>query len=195
MDSEHSPADLASLKDSSDEDVLVALRQGQMSALDVLYDRYAKQVYSLAYRFLASAEESEDLTQEVFLALLQKNTYQRDRGSLKTFLLTLTRSRAIDKIRYQGSRHRFLQRWQRLSMADQATAPPLEGVSVNEQSVRLREALSDLSDSEQEILKIAYFEGMSQTEIAKRLNLPLGTVKSRSRQALSKLRQRLHPFQ
>jgi RNA polymerase sigma-70 factor, ECF subfamily len=195
MDSEFSSPDIATLKRSSDEDVLAALREGQISALDVLYDRYAKQVYSLAYKILASAEEAEDITQEVFLVLLQKNTYQSNRGALKAFLITLARSRAIDKLRHQGTRHRFLQRWKRLSAADQETSPPLEDVSMNEQSLLLQQALSGLSDSEREILEIAYYEGMSQAAIAKRLNLPLGTVKSRSRQALNKLRQRLQNLQ
>ncbi|MBD2464450.1 sigma-70 family RNA polymerase sigma factor [Oscillatoria sp. FACHB-1407] len=191
MASEFPSPDIATLKRSSDEDVLVALREGRMSALDVLYDRYAKQVYSLAYRILASTEEAEDITQEVFLTLWQKDTYQSSRGSLKTFLITLTRSRSIDRLRHQGTRHRFLQRWQRLSASEQETAPPLDDVSVNEQSHLLQEALTVLSDSEREILEIAYYEGISQTEIAKRLNLPLGTVKSRSRQGLNKLRQHL----
>jgi len=110
-------------------------------------------------------------------------------------LLTLTRSRAIDKLRHHGSRSRFLQRWQRLSHGEQETSPPLEDVSVDERSILLQQALSSLSQSEREILEIAYYEGRSQAEIAKRLNLPLGTVKSRSRQALTKLRQRLQHLQ
>lgn len=165
-----------------------------MSALQVLYDRYAKQIYSLAYKILANSEEAEDVTQEVFLTLWQKDTYQSDRGSLKTFLITLARSRSIDKLRNQGTRHRFLQRWQHLSVAEQAAAP-LETVSGDERSLLLQRALLDLSDSERAILEIAYYEGVSQAEIAKRLNLPLGTVKSRSRQALKKLRQHLHSLQ
>lgn len=195
MDSKFSSPDTATLKHQSDEEVLAALRGGRISALDVLYDRHAKQVYSLAYKILASTEEAEDITQEVFLSLWQKDTYQSTRGSLKTFLITLTRSRSLDRLRRQGTRHRFLQRWQRLSASDQETSPPLEEISVSEQSHLLQQALSVLSDSEREILEIAYHEGISQTEIAKRLNLPLGTVKSRSRQGLNKLRQHLKNLQ
>lgn len=181
------------LKHSSDIEVLAALRSGQIHALDVLYDRYAKQVYGLAYRILASTEEAEDITQEVFLSLWQKDSYQSDRGSLKVFLITLTRSRSIDKLRSQGTRDRFLQRWQRLSASEQE-ATPLEKMSRSEQSDFLQQALADLSNREREILEIAYCEEISHTEVAKRLNLPLGTVKSRFRQALSKLRQRLQNF-
>lgn len=192
MDSEFSSPDTVTLNHLSDEDVLAALREGRVNALDVLYDRYAKQVYSLAYKILANSEEAEDITQEVFLSLWQKDVYQNARGSLKAFLITLTRSRSIDKLRSQGTRHRFLQRWQRLAASEQeTTSPPLDSMSVNEQSRLLHQALADLSDSERKILEIAYYEEASQSEIAKRLNLPLGTVKSRSRQGLNKLRQRL----
>jgi len=179
------------MQNSSDEDVLAALQAGQMSALDVLYGRYAKQVYSLAYRILNNSEEAEDVTQEVFLALMKKNVYQSTRGSIKSFLTTMARSRSIDKLRHQTSRQHFVQRWQRLSAADHETSPPLEEVWVNERLSLIQQALSELSDSEREILEIAYYEGRTQAEIAQQLGLPLGTVKSRSRQALIKLRQRL----
>jgi RNA polymerase sigma-70 factor, ECF subfamily len=192
MDSELSSPDTTTLRRSPDEDVLAALREGRVNALDVLYDRYAKQVYSLAYRILGNSEEAEDITQEIFLTLWKKDAYQTTRGSLKAFLVTLTRSRSIDKLRSQGTRHRFLQRWQRLSESEQeTTSPPLDTLSLSEESRLLHQALADLSDSERKILEIAYYEEASQAEIAKRLNLPLGTVKSRSRQGLNKLRQRL----
>ena len=138
---------------------------------------------------MGNSEEAEDLTQDVFLTFWQKDTYQSSRGTLKTFLTTLTRSRAIDRLRAQGTRYRFLQRWQRIS--DQATIPLIETLAMSEQSDQVRSALAFLSESERQILEIAYYEGLSQSEIAARLNLPLGTVKTRSRQGLIKLRQRL----
>jgi RNA polymerase sigma-70 factor (ECF subfamily) len=191
MDSETSSSDLATLTHLSDGEILAALRDGRLNAIDVLYDRYAKQVYSLAYKILANSEEAEDITQDVFLTLWQRDAYQSTRGSLKAFLTTLTRSRSIDKLRSQGSRSRFLQRWQRLSASEPEILPPLDHLAGHEQAHLLRQALECLSSNEREILEIAYYEGVSQTEISKRLNLPLGTVKSRSRQGLSKLRQHL----
>lgn len=191
MDSETSSSDLATLTHLSDGEVLAALRDGRLHAIDVLYDRYAKQVYSLAYKILANSEEAEDITQDVFLTLWQHDAYQSTRGSLKAFLTTLTRSRQVDKLRSQGSRYRFLQRWQRLSASEQETSPPLDHLARHEQAHFLQQALECLSSSEREILEIAYYEGASQTEISKRLNLPLGTVKSRARQGLSKLRHHL----
>jgi RNA polymerase sigma-70 factor, ECF subfamily len=189
MASDFSPSDPSTLRQLPDEDVLAALRGGHPQALDVFYDRYANLVYGLAYRILGNTEEAEDITQDVFLTFWQKDAYQPSRGTLKTFLATLTRSRAIDKIRAQGTRSRFLQRWQRLS--DHQTTSLIEEVAMSEQSESVRNALTFLSESERKILEIAYYEGLSQSEIAKRLNLPLGTVKSRSRQGLIKLRQRL----
>jgi RNA polymerase sigma-70 factor, ECF subfamily len=95
--------DLATLKQCSDEDVLVALRSGQVQALEIFYDRYAQLIYSLAYRILDNAEEAEDVTQDVFLTFWHKDAYQNSRGSLKTFLTTLARSKSIDKLRVQGT--------------------------------------------------------------------------------------------
>ncbi|MBD2777120.1 sigma-70 family RNA polymerase sigma factor [Iningainema tapete] len=184
-----SSPEISTLKSLSDEDVLAALREGRVHALNVLYDRYARLVYSLAYRILGSTEEAEDVTQDVFLTFWQKDAYQSSKGTLKTFLTTMTRSRSIDKLRAQGTRNRFLQKWQHLS--NQETSPLLDDIAQTEQSQILRQALADLSEGEREILEIAYYEGLSQSEIAKRLNLPLGTVKTRSRQGLIKLRQRL----
>lgn len=194
MAPDFSSPEITTLKCLSDEDVLAALREGRVYALDILYDRYAKLLYSLAFKILGNSEEAEDVTQEVFLTFWQKDAYQSSRGTLKSFLAAMVRSRSIDKLRAQGTRNRFLQKWQRLSQPEQATSPLIEDIARNEQSHLVRQALSELSDSEREILEIAYYQGLSQSEIAERLNLPLGTVKSRSRQGLIKLRQRLqHP--
>ena len=181
-----------SLEHLSDDDLWTVLQEGNLVALDVLYGRYSVQAYSLAYKILANRDEAEDVTQEVFVTLWQKNSYQPSRGSFKSFLMTLVRSRSIDRIRRRGSRHRFLQRWQRASSMHQHTPLPLEEVSHNEQAQLVQEALSSLSTKEREVLEIAYYKGASQSQIAKQLNIPLGTVKSRSRKALKKLRQRLH---
>ena len=181
-----------SLDHLSDEELWTVLQGGNLVALDVLYGRYSVQSYSLAYKILANRDEAEDITQEVFVTLWQRNSYRPDRGSLKTFLMTLVRSRSIDKVRRRGSRHRFLQRWQRVSGSQQNTPAPMDAVSHDERAQLVQDALSSLSTSEREVLEVAYYKGASQSQIAKQLNIPLGTVKSRSRKALKKLRQRLH---
>lgn len=175
---------------SSDLDLLIALGNGQVNALGSLYDRYSRLVYGLAYKILGNSEEAEDITQEVFLTLWRRNAYNPSRGSLSSFLTTMTRSRSIDKLRSRGTKLRFIQRWQGM-VKNEAVATPLDRAAIGERSQLVRDAMSQLPESERLILEIAYYEGLSQSEIAKRLNIPLGTVKTRSRQGLLKLRQTL----
>lgn len=193
MDSE-SPAlrpNAALPSDASDVDLLCALRTGQTLALGVLYDRYSRLIFSLAFKILANPEEAEDVTQEIFLALWQRDAYNPSRGSLSSFLTTMTRSRAIDKLRSRGTKYRFLQRWEGITRSEGAMATPLEQASMGERSQIIRVALEQLPPNERQVLEIAYYEGLSQSEIAQRLSIPLGTVKTRSRQGLLKLRQAL----
>ncbi|NJN85079.1 MAG: sigma-70 family RNA polymerase sigma factor [Leptolyngbyaceae cyanobacterium SL_7_1] len=189
----HPPTPESTDSSQSDQDLLHDLRNGRVDALGKLYDRYSKLVYGLAFRVLGNSEEAEDITQEVFLALWRRDGYDPKRGSLNNFLMTMTRSRSIDKLRSRGAGLRALQRIQG-TVRSEWTAPPLEQVSIQERSQRVREALAQLSDNERQVLEIAYYEGLSQSEIAKRLDTPLGTVKTRSRQALLKLRQTLQDY-
>ena len=191
--SSDSPA-LKTSASTSDLEMLSAMSQGQVKALGVLYDRYARLVYSIAYRILNSAEEAEDITQDVFLTLWRRNTYDPARGSLSSFLTTLTRSRAIDRLRSKSARLRVVQRLQGIVRSESGSPSPLDRASMGERSDLIRSALSQLSESERQVLEIAYYEGLSQSEIAQRLNIPLGTVKSRSRQGLLKLRQTLQDY-
>ena len=197
MDSQSSapPSDAVALSpDLSDIDLLLVLRRGQTQALGMLYDRYSRLVYSLAFKILANAEEAEDVTQEIFVSLWQRNAYNPERGSLSSFLTTMTRSRSIDKLRSRGSRYRLLQRWEGITRSDTVTATPLEQVSMGERSQIIRAALDKLPPNERQVLEIAYYEGLSQSEIAEHLHIPLGTVKTRSRQGLLKLRQALQNY-
>jgi RNA polymerase sigma-70 factor (ECF subfamily) len=172
-------------------DLLQAMQQGQTEALGMLYDRYARLVYGLALRILENPQEAEDLTQDIFLSLYHRNTYDPKRGALSSFLTTLTRSRAIDKLRSRGTRFRFLERWKGVIRDETTSVSPMEQVSTLERSQQVREALAQLPETERQVLEVAYYEGLSQSEIAKRLNIPLGTAKTRSRQGLLKLRRLL----
>lgn len=188
-------SDSSALKplNASDLEVMTAMAQGQVNALGILYDRYARLVYSIAYKILENSEEAEDITQDVFLTLWRRNTYDPKRGSLSSFLTTMTRSRAIDKIRSKGARLRVVQKLQGI-VRSEASPSLLDQASVGERSELIRGALSQLSESERQVLEIAYYEGLSQSEIAQRLAIPLGTVKTRSRQGLLKLRQTLQDY-
>jgi RNA polymerase sigma-70 factor (ECF subfamily) len=172
----------------------IALKERQVDALGELYDRYARLVYGLAFKILRNLEEAEDITQEVFLTLWYRHAYDPARGSLSSFLVTITRSRAIDRLRSCSTRRKFLQRWAGAVKAESISALPLDQASFNERWQRVRDALAQLPETERQVLEIAYYEGLSQSEIAKRLNTPLGTVKTRSRQGLMRLRQALQGY-
>ncbi len=178
----------------SDPELMEALKAGQSTALGVLYDRYAGLVYGLALKIMANATDAEDLTQEIFVTLWRKPSYDARRGSLSSFLCLLTRSRAIDRLRSKSSNQRFLERWQPILTADNVTPPPFEQVSIEERRQVVQEALSQLPENQRQILELLYYQGLSQTEISRQLGIPLGTVKTRSRQALFKLRGSLQPL-
>jgi RNA polymerase sigma-70 factor, ECF subfamily len=184
----------ASSSSSTDAELYLALKAGRKSALGVLYDRYGKLVYGLALKILNDPQEAEDLAQEVFLRLWRDRSYNPERGSMSSFLATVTRSRSIDKIRSRKSSLKFLDRWSKTMSAETFPNAPFEQASFAERSQQVRIALAQLSQEQRQVLELVYYEGMSQSEIAQQLNIPLGTVKTRSRLGLLKLRQSLEDF-
>jgi RNA polymerase sigma-70 factor (ECF subfamily) len=174
---------------ASDAEVLAAMATGQREALGILYDRYAPLVYAIALKVLTHPEDAEDLTHEIFLTLYRRNTYDPQRGSLNSFLTTLTRSRALDKLRSRGSKHRLLQRWKQVLLGGAPSPSPLEQADLDDRSQQVKNALAQLSPQERQVLEVAYYEGLSQSELAARFGIPLGTIKTRSRQGLLKLRK------
>jgi RNA polymerase sigma-70 factor (ECF subfamily) len=175
---------------TSDSELLHAVAHGDEVALASLYDRYRLILFGLILRILHSRPEAEDVLQDVFIQVW-KNAASFDdaRGRPFTWLVTLARSRAIDRLRALGSRQR---------VADEAMQAAPESVSdseadalQSEQRVVVRDALKELPAEQREALVLAYFEGLTQTEIAARLNAPLGTVKTRMRSGMIKLRELL----
>jgi RNA polymerase sigma-70 factor, ECF subfamily len=183
--------DTAALSQQSDAEVFLALQSGQLEALGILYDRHAALVYGAALYSLKRPQEAEDLTQDIFLSLAKGSSYHPSRGTLRTFLTVLTRSRAIDRLRSRSK----LRQHTHSNLIDTATPNfPAEHIVQVERSHEVQTALSQLPESEQQVLKLAYYEGLSQSEIASQLELSLGTVKSRARRGLIKLRQMLEDF-
>ncbi len=176
----------------SDAELFRALKAGQISALGTLYDRHAALVYGLALKVLSAPVEAEDLTQDIFLSLAS-SSFDPKRGSLRTFLAVLTRSRAIDRIRSYGSATTALKRLIP-NFTETVETNSVEQVSQIEQSEEVRVALTQLSSEQQQILKMAYYDGLSQSEIATQLAIPLGTVKARARRGLLKLREALTDY-
>jgi RNA polymerase sigma-70 factor, ECF subfamily len=177
------------LTDESDLHVLKVLQQGNTTALGILYDRYGTAVYRLALRMLSNSTEAEDLTQEVFLAFWRGvDKYDADRGTLLVFLLTITRSRALNRLKQQQSQQNLSQRVGTYLPTTERN-PGIEAVTLTELRERMSAALAQLPTTQQQVLEMGYYQGKSQSEIAQELELPLGTVKTRSRQGLLKLRQ------
>ena len=191
MSSERPSNNNLNLLQKTDPELFLLLQQGQTEVLAILYDRHAALVYGIALQLFKNTTEAEDLTQDIFLKLASDRSYDPQRGSLRTFLAILTRCRAMDRLRAQTRLQKQLQK-QALDQKSQVNSTvPIEELSQVERSQEVIEALARLSSREQEILKMAYFEGLTQSEIATKLDTALGTVKSRSRRGLLKLRQAL----
>jgi RNA polymerase sigma-70 factor (ECF subfamily) len=175
---------------TTDLEVLRAIAGGDEQALSALYDRYRLILFGLILRILHSQQEAEDVLQEVFLQVWRRaSDFDETRGRPFTWLVTLARSRAIDRLRSLGSRERTAQEAARAipeSISDAA-----EDAVKSEQGEIVRRALGELPEEQRKTLLLAYFEGLTQTEIAERLNTPLGTIKTRMRSGMIKLRELL----
>lgn len=173
----------------SDEALLRAVTS-DAGAIGPLYDRYARLVYGLARAVLQSDTEAQDLVQEVFMTLCEQHTYDQHRGNVAAYLTMVTRTRAIDRVRRRSRRVRLLRDWWHATPS-MPLHTPHERLSTAQSSARVRAALSDLSDNERRAIELAYFQGLSQTEIAAELATPLGTVKSWCRRGLLALKDSL----
>lgn len=161
---------------------------GDASALGELYDAHARSVYSLALRILGDSSDAEEVVQDVFTqAWRQAARYDPRRATIIGWLLMMTRSRSLDRLR---ARHARPDRTIATPLPDLASADPgQEADALTAEDVeRVRVALNRLGDAARAPIELAYYEGLSQSAIAERLGQPLGTVKTRMRTALSQLR-------
>lgn len=180
-----------------DSALMARVRQRDTEALRALYDRHSSMVHGLGLRILRDPTEAEDLVQDVFLHLWRRaELFDGDRGQFVGWLVSLTRNRAIDRLRARRTRERKGDEYE----AEVAAAPAPRGADPNETAyvTELREAvvraLSDLPEPQRTALELAYFGGLSHSEIAEHLAAPLGTVKARIRQGMIGLRDLLGDF-
>lgn len=174
-------------EDEADIELLHAVARGEEPAFISLYDRYSSILLGLLLRILHSRAESEDVLQDVFLQVWQQaRAFDASRGRPFTWLVTLARSRAIDRLRLLDSRHRTATR--ATEEVPEIVQKGVDDVAISSELGELvRGALDDLPDEQRRTLVLAYLEGLSQSEIAARLGQPLGTVKTRTRAGLLKL--------
>lgn len=174
----------------SDTELLHAIAGGDEAALSFLYDRYRLILFGLLMRVLKSREEAEDVLQEVFLQVWRRAAdFNEQRGRPFTWLVTVARSRAIDRLRSLAAR-------ERVAVASATDSPETFSDAItdafsSERRGLINKALAQLPDEQKRALMLAYFEGLTQSEIAKRLGAPLGTVKTRMRAGMIKLRELL----
>lgn len=171
----------------ADEDLMPLVGCGDAAAFAALYDRHGRAAYALAHRMMGEKQAAEDLVQDAFLKVWHSaGGYRAGRGSVRTWILSIVRNRSIDQIRSLASHRRTREKIQ----AETPSSQPSEAFTEtwrNSLRDQVREALNTLPPEQLEILDLAYFSGYTQVEIAHMLDLPLATVKGRTRLGLKKL--------
>ncbi|MGA2010961.1 MAG: sigma-70 family RNA polymerase sigma factor [Solirubrobacteraceae bacterium] len=171
-----------------DRALMLRVRAGDLDAFEEIYDRYADAAFGLALRVTGRTRSAEEVTQDAFLSLWRAaRSYDRARGSVRTWLLTMVRNRSIDAIRHEAPHERNLGiddvLIERLPSADSVE----DDVADREEARYARSLLAGLPGEQREVIELAYFRGLTQAEIAARIEVPLGTVKGRQRLALEKM--------
>lgn len=173
-------------------ELVAAMGRGSFDALAVLYDRYSPMLMALAVRVLRDPAEAEEILQEAFLqAWRQAKRYDPARSSVVTWLVLLTRSRAIDRRRSRRVAEHTLTAMRDERASDHTSPTDVREALLQERRSRLREELARLSGAQREVLELAFFRGLTQREIAEETGTPLGAIKTRSLLAMKKLREGL----
>ena len=181
-----------------DEQLVSLIVQQDQGGLGALYDRYGKAVFGLAYNLLGDAGQTEEVVQEVFLRVwLRASTYRPERGRLQTWIMSMAHHRAIDELRKRRRQRDILETEARLILMDSRAQEDTAAKEAEqrEESGIVRKALESLPEEQRQVIRMSYYEGYSQSEIAELLQHPLGTVKTRMRLGMQKLKTALASFQ
>lgn len=179
-----------------DDEILTRVGRGDEDGLSLLYDRYARVVYSLVLRMVQNRQVAEELTQEVFVRVWQQaGAFQKERGRFTSWMFGIAHNLAIDELRRRKARpHQVYDdpgaARSMLDVTDVTSAPEDQALNGIRREYVV-EALSQLPESQREVLELSYFEGMTQSQIAERQGEPLGTIKTRTRLGLQRLRNNL----
>ena len=173
------------------------LLQGNVEAFRQFFRKRSPEVVALCTRILGNPQDAEDVTADVFFEVWSKrDRFDATRGSLRTYVLMLARSRAIDLYRSKAKeRSRTEPTYQQTTVVDGANDTAERGIAMQELQHFASEAIGSLADQERNAIELSFYEGLSHSQIAARLDSPLGTVKSHIRRGLSKLRQKLSEWE
>jgi RNA polymerase sigma-70 factor (ECF subfamily) len=175
-------------------DLLVRIARQDRRAFEDLFARYSGILYATALKFLKDDADAQDVVQDVFIQIWDKaKLYDPAKGKPLTWALTLTRNRSIDRIRSIQRRSRLRDDFEKESAVDESgiLREALSGVDASDTAKILRDVVGQLPAPQRTVIQLAYFEGLTHTEIADRLGEPLGTIKARARRALMKLKTSL----
>jgi RNA polymerase sigma-70 factor (ECF subfamily) len=177
----------------ADADLLERMRDGDEAALEALYRRYGGLVYTLTLRIVSDPDLAREVLQDTFLrAWNGSEAYDPERGRVAWWLMGIARNRAIDLLRSKSHHARLREREPLREGAHELSVPDPQDMLLVRRAVG--EALLGLSTVQREAIELAYYAGLTQAEIARELGQPLGTVKSRTREAMDRLRQALRPL-
>jgi RNA polymerase sigma-70 factor, ECF subfamily len=173
-------------------DLLIRLVAGDVRAFEVIYDRHSAQVFGLALHITRRRGAAEEATQDAFLTLWRTaDRYDTSRGTLKAWLLSIVRNRSIDYLRREGRHARCLEIDDASVGRLEATERTDEQAITHEESREARQLVTGLPIEQRQVIELGYFTGLTQTEIAADIGVPLGTVKGRQRLGLTKMRRAL----
>jgi RNA polymerase sigma-70 factor (ECF subfamily) len=182
----------ASLRSAPDGSVVRAIADGSQEAVAELYDRYAPMLLGLGRKILGSAEDAEEILQEVFVHVWNRaGGYDSGRSSVSTWLVLIARSRAIDRLRSRRVVDRTHTAAHQESPPEHASAEGASRVLHLERRGRVRDELARIPEEQRQVLELAFYRGLTQREIAEETGIPLGTVKTRTLLAMKKLRKAL----
>jgi RNA polymerase sigma-70 factor, ECF subfamily len=183
------PVDLRGL---ADEELMDLVDGGETRAFEVVFDRHASAAYSLAYRMCGRRPLAEDIVQEAFLSLWRSGTsYDRARGSVRSWVLSAVHNRAVDQLRRAGAKAGRDVHDDGITERLPAREATDAEVERRDEAGRVRGALGELPTDQRQVIELAYFGGLTHSQIAEMLDLPPGTVKGRMRLGLTKMRQAL----
>lgn len=177
----------------ADEDLMPLVERKDAAAFEIVYDRHGGPAYSLAYRIVGDRQVAEEVTQEAFLSVWRSGArFDRARGSVRTWLLGVVRNRAIDVLRREAGRAPTISLDLDTVPEQESRFEPTDAEALRREAGReVRGALRDLPEDQLKVVQLAYFGGLSHSEIADVLGMPLGTVKGRMRLAMEKMRATL----